>query len=140
MAYKQNAGRDDLTNLNIAALTNGGTDPETDPKKKKKKKVTSFNNETKETSSINVTSGSPADKLSQQFGNAIDFGSQSQSTSGKEGNLTSGTNTNTMASASTFGSLPRGFKGMAYDKNNKIVDFTNNNNDNRRTEDYRIYR
>jgi len=32
MAYKQNAGRDDLTNLNIAALTNGGTDPKTDPK------------------------------------------------------------------------------------------------------------
>lgn len=27
MAYKQNAGRDNLTNLNIAALTNGGTDP-----------------------------------------------------------------------------------------------------------------
>lgn len=33
MAYKQNAGRDNLTNLNIAALTNGGTDPETDPVK-----------------------------------------------------------------------------------------------------------
>ena len=31
MAYKQNAGRDDLTNLNISALTNGGTNPETDP-------------------------------------------------------------------------------------------------------------
>jgi len=29
MAYKQNAGRDDLTNLNIAALTNGGGDPPT---------------------------------------------------------------------------------------------------------------
>ena len=27
MAYTQNAGRDNLTNLNIAALTNGGTDP-----------------------------------------------------------------------------------------------------------------
>ena len=128
MAYKQNAGRDNLTNLNIAALTNGGTDPETDPKKKKK--VASFNNETKETSNINVTSGSPADKLSQQFGNAIDFGSQSQSTSGREGNLTSGTNANTMASASTFGKLPRGFKGMAYDRNNKKVDFSTNNNDN----------
>tara|TARA_R110000803_G_C11769833_1_gene295108 strand:+ start:50 stop:463 length:414 start_codon:yes stop_codon:yes gene_type:complete len=137
MAYKQNAGRDNLTNLNIAALTNGGTDPETDPKKKKK--VASFNNETKETSNINVTSGSPADKLSQQFGNAIDFGSQSQSTSGKEGNLTSGTNTNTMASASTFGSLPRGFKGMAYDRNNKKVDFSTNNNDNRKNEDFRVY-
>ena len=33
MAYKQNFGRDNLTNSNIAALTNGGTDPETDPKK-----------------------------------------------------------------------------------------------------------
>tara|TARA_R110000772_G_scaffold74464_1_gene162154 strand:- start:57 stop:803 length:747 start_codon:yes stop_codon:yes gene_type:complete len=31
MAYKQNAGRDDLRNLSIEALTNGGTDP-TDPK------------------------------------------------------------------------------------------------------------
>jgi|TARA_B110000908_G_scaffold125653_1_gene147325 hypothetical protein len=137
MAYKQNAGRDNLTNLNIAALTNRGTDPETDPKKKKK--VASFNNETKETSNINVTSGSPADKLSQQFGNAIDFGSQSQSTSGKEGNLTSGTNANTMASASTFGKLPGGFKGMAYDRNNKKVDFSTNNNDNRRSEDFRVY-
>jgi hypothetical protein len=137
MAYKQNAGRDNLTNLNIAALTNGGTDPGTDPKKKKK--VASFNNETKETSNIDVTSGSPADKLSQQFGNAIDFVSQSQSTSGKEGNLTSGTNTNTMASASTFGKLPRGFKGMAYDRNNKKVDFSTNNNDNRRSEDFRVY-
>ena len=137
MAYKQNAGRDNLTNLNIAALTNGGTDPGTDPKKKKK--VASFNNETKETSNIDVTSGSPADKLSQQFGNAIDFVSQSQSTSGKEGNLTSGTNTNTMASASTFGKLPRGFKGMAYDRDNKKVDFSTNNNDNRRSEDFRVY-
>mgnify|MGYP003118951725 CR=1 FL=1 len=33
MAYKQNFGRDNLTNLNIATLTNGGTDPETDPVK-----------------------------------------------------------------------------------------------------------
>ena len=32
MAYKQNFGRNNLTNLNIAALTSGGTDPETDPK------------------------------------------------------------------------------------------------------------
>ncbi len=31
MAYKQNFGRDNLTNANIFALTNGGTDPETDP-------------------------------------------------------------------------------------------------------------
>tara|TARA_R110002167_G_scaffold173474_2_gene372054 strand:+ start:207 stop:1148 length:942 start_codon:yes stop_codon:yes gene_type:complete len=29
MAYKQDAGRDNLTNLNIAALTNGGGDPPT---------------------------------------------------------------------------------------------------------------
>ena len=32
MAYKQNFGRNNLTNANISALTNGGTDPETDPK------------------------------------------------------------------------------------------------------------
>ena len=83
--------------------------------------------------------GEHPDKLSQQFGNAIDFGSQSQSTSGKEGNLTSGTNANTMASASTFGKLPGGFKGMAYDRNNKKVDFSTNNNYNRRSEDFRVY-
>jgi len=44
-----------------------------------------------------------------------------------------------MASASTFGKLPRGFKGMAYDRNNKKVDFSTNNNDNRRSEDFRVY-
>lgn len=31
MAYTQKFGRNNLTNSNIAALTNGGTDPETDP-------------------------------------------------------------------------------------------------------------
>lgn len=31
MAYKQDFGRNNLTNANISALTNGGTDPETDP-------------------------------------------------------------------------------------------------------------
>ena len=86
-----------------------------------------------------MVSGSPADKLSKQVGNAIDFGSQSQSTSGKKGNLTSGTNSNKMASTSTFGKLPRGFKGMAYDKDNKKVDFSTNNNDKRRSGDYRVY-
>tara|TARA_R110000751_G_C13607031_1_gene462903 strand:+ start:319 stop:723 length:405 start_codon:yes stop_codon:yes gene_type:complete len=134
MAYTQTPGQTRGENPAISTLTNGGGEG-----KKKKKKVKSFNNETKETSDINVTSGSPADKLSKQVGNAIDFGSQSQSTSGKKGNLTSGTNANKIASASTFGKLPRGFKGMAYDKNNKKVDFSTNNNDKRRGGDYRVY-
>ena len=136
MAYTQTPGQTRGENPAISTLTNGGGE---DKKKKKKKKVKSFNNETKETSDINVTSGSPADMLSQQVGNAIDFGSQSQSTSGRQGNLTSGTNANTMASASTFGKLPRGFKGMAYDRDNKKVDFSTNNNDKRRGGDYRVY-
>tara|TARA_R110000868_G_scaffold41084_2_gene140882 strand:+ start:1277 stop:1687 length:411 start_codon:yes stop_codon:yes gene_type:complete len=136
MSYKQEFGRASVTNKMVDEITSGyqnGGD------KKKKKKVKSFNNETKETSNIDVVSGSPADKLAKQVGNAIDFGSQSQSTSGKKGNLTSGTNTNKMASASTFGKLPKGFKGMAYDKDNKKVDFSTNNNDNRRGGDYRVY-
>ena len=134
MAYKQEFGRAPVTNKMVDEITGGyqnGWD--------KKKKVKSFNNETKETSNIDVVSGSPADKLSKQVGNAIDFGSQSQSTSGKKGNLTSGTNTNKVASASTFGKLPKGFKGMAYDKNNKKVDFSTNNNDKLRGGDYRVY-
>ena len=134
MAYKQEFGRAPVTNKMVDEITGGyqnGGD--------KKKKVKSFNNETKETSNIDVVSGSPADKLSKQVGNAIDFGSQSQSTSGKKANLTSGTNTNKVASASTFGKLPKGFKGMAYDKNNKKVDFSTNNNDKLRGGDYRVY-
>ena len=43
MAYKQNAGRNNLTNLNIAALTNGGTDLETDPVKPFKPVAGEFN-------------------------------------------------------------------------------------------------
>jgi len=135
MAYKQEFGRAPITNKMVDEITGGyqnGGD--------KKKLVKSFDNETKETSNIDVVSGSPADKLSKQVGNAIDFGSQSQSTSSKEGNLTSGTNANTMASASTYGDLPKGFKGRAFDKSNKIVDFSNSNQDKRRDEKFRIYK
>ena len=135
MAYKQEFGRAPITNKMVDEITGGyqnGGD--------KKKLVKSFDNETKETSNIDVVSGSPADKLSKQVGNAIDFGSQSQSTSSKKGNLTSGTNANTMASASTYGNLPKGFKGRAFDKSNKIVDFSNSNQDKRRDEKFRIYK
>lgn len=45
MAYKQNFGRNNLTNRNIAALTNGGTDPETDPVKPFKPVAGEFNEE-----------------------------------------------------------------------------------------------
>ena len=71
MAYTQKFGRPAVTNKMVDEITSGyqnGGD------KKKKKKVKSFDNETKETSSIDVVSGSPADKLSKQVGNAIDFG------------------------------------------------------------------
>ena len=68
MAYTQTPGQTRGENPAISTLTNGGGEG-----KKKKKKVKSFNNETKETSDINVTSGSPADKLSKQVGNAIDY-------------------------------------------------------------------
>ena len=135
MAYTQKFGRPAVTNKMVDEITSGyqnGGD--------KKKKVKSFDNETKKTSSIDVVSGSPADKLSKQVGNAIDFGSQSQSTSGKKGDLTSGTNANTMASASTYGNLPKGFKGRAFDKSNKIVDFSNSNQDKRRGEKFRVYK
>ena len=43
------------------------------------------------------------------------------------------------ATASSFGRLPTGYSGMAYDRNNKKVDFSTNNNDSRRDEDFRVY-
>ena len=46
---------------------------------------------------------------------------------------------NETATASTFGTLPKNYRGMAYDRNNKKVDFSTNNNDSRRTESFRIY-
>ena len=131
MAYTQMPGRDKVDNKNIDALTNGG----------KKKKVKKFNNETKKTSEIDVVSGSGADKMAKKLGNVVDFGkSQSQSIDGMTGKNRSGTNANTTATASTFGTLPKGFKGMAFNKSNKKVNFSNNNNDALRGEQYRIYK
>ena len=46
---------------------------------------------------------------------------------------------NKTATASSFGALPTGYKGMAYDRNNNKVDFSTNNNDARRSEDFRVY-
>ena len=43
MAYTQDFGRNNLTNSNISALTNGGTDPETDPIKPFKPVAGEFN-------------------------------------------------------------------------------------------------
>jgi hypothetical protein len=131
MAYTQMPGRDKAENENINALTNGG----------KKKKVKKFNNETKETSEIDVVSGSGSDKMAKSLGNVVDFGkSQSQSIDGMTGKNRPGTNANTTATASTFGTLPKGFKGMAFNKSNKKVNFSNNNNDALRGEQYRIYK
>jgi len=131
MAYTQMPGRDKAENKNITALTNGD----------KKKKVKKFNNETKETSEVDVVSGSGADKMAKNLGNVVDFGkSQSQSIDGMTGKNRAGTNASTVATASTFGTLPKGFKGMAFNKSNKKVNFSNNNNDALRGEQYRIYK
>ena len=71
----------------------------------------------------------------------MDFGkSVSQKKSSTTGKLKEGTNTNVMASASTYGNLPKGFKGRAFDKSNKIVDFSNSNQDKRRGEKFRVYK
>ena len=131
MAYTQMPGRDKAENENINALTNGG----------KKKKVKKFNNETKKTSEIDVVSGSGSDKMAKSLGNVVDFGkSQSQSIDGMTGRNRPGTNASTTATASTFGSLPKGFKGTAFNKDNKKVDFSNNNNDALRGGKFRIYK
>ena len=137
MAYIQQPGRGLLKNKAVEYLTDN------DKKKKKedKKTVKKYDVSTGEASSVTVSKGSRADKLAGEFGNVVDFGkSVSQKKSSTTGKLREGTNTNVMASASTYGKLPKGFKGMAYDKSNKKVDFSTSNQDKRRGEKFRIYK
>ena len=87
-----------------------------------------------------VKKGSPADKVSKEFGREIDFGSDaSQTKPAGESKASNGTNRNTGATKSTYGSLSPNFKGKAKDKNNRTVDFSTNNNDSRRKEKFRLY-
>jgi hypothetical protein len=87
-----------------------------------------------------VKKGSPADKVSKEFGSEIDFGSSAPQTKpAGESKASNGTNRNTGATKSTYGKLSANFKGRAKDRNNKTVDFSNNNNDSRRGENFRLY-
>ena len=68
MAYKQNAGRDNLTNLNIAALTNGGDNPTDPPKKKVNEMVTV---QTSDGYDIDVAKDSNMHKQFKEMGSVI---------------------------------------------------------------------
>jgi len=136
MAYMQQPGRGPLKNKAVEYLTDN------DKKKKKDKKtVKKYDVSTGKASEISVSRESASDKSAKEFGNVVDFGkSVSQKKSSTTGKLREGTNTNVMASASTYGKLPKGFKGRAFDKSNKIVDFSNSNQDKRRGEKFRVYK
>jgi len=136
MAYMQTPGRGPVVNKAVEYLTDN------DKKKKKDKKtVKKYDVSTGKASDISVSKGSASDKSAKEFGNVVDFGkSVSQKKSSTTGKLREGTNTNVMASASTYGKLPAGFKGRAFDKSNKIVDFSNSNQDKRRGEKFRVYK
>ena len=87
-----------------------------------------------------VQKGSPAHKVSQEFKREITFGpSVSQEKPTGKPKQSNATNRNTGATKSTYGNLSPNFKDRAKDKNNKIVDFSNNNNDSRRGEQFRLY-
>jgi len=132
----QQPGRSLLKNKAVEYLTDN------DKKKNKNKKtVKKYDVSTGKASDISVTKGSASDKSAKEFGNVVDFGkSVSQKKSSTTGKLREGTNTDAMASASTYGKLPAGFKGRAFDKSNKIVDFSNSNQDKRRGEKFRVYK
>ena len=132
----QTPGRGPVVNKAVEYLTDN------DKKKKKDKKtVKKYDVSTGKASDISVSKGSASDKSAKEFGNVVDFGkSVSQKKSSTTGKLREGTNTNVMASASTYGKLPAGFKGRAFDKSNKIVDFSNSNQDKRRGEKFRVYK
>jgi hypothetical protein len=104
-----------------------------------KKQVQSYDVSTGKTSSINVVEGSASDKVANELGNVVNFGkSVSQKKSSTTGKLKEGTNTNVMAGKGRYGKLPAGYKGIAFNRNNKMIDFKNNNQDKLRDEDYRL--
>lgn len=104
-----------------------------------KKQVQSYDVSTGETSSINVVEGSSSDKAAEEFGNVVNFGkSVSQKKSSTTGKLREGTNTNVMAGKGRYGKLPAGYKGTAFNRDNRMVVFKNNNQDKLRNQDYRL--
>ncbi len=149
MAYTQNPGRAPLKNKSFEALTNGTplrNDNDKDKEKKtgEKKKVKSYNVKTGKESTKTVKADSPDAKLSKRLGSTLEFESADQSkkslTKQKSDPRTGGgANRNIYATKSTFGTLPKNFKGRAKDKNNRTVDFSTNNNDSRRNEKFRLY-
>jgi hypothetical protein len=132
MAYTQDPGRAPLKNKSFEALTNGTplrNDNDKEKKTGEKKKVKSYNVKTGKESTKKVKTGSPDDKLSKRLGGTLELESADQSkkslTKKKSDPRTGGgVNRNTRATRATFGTLPKGFKGRAKDKNNKTVDFS----------------
>jgi hypothetical protein len=148
MAYMQKPGRAPLENKNFEALTNGTSlkndNDKKDPKTGKKKTVKSYNVKTGKESLKKVTAKSGDAELSKELGGTLTFESADQSkkslTKKKSDPKTGGgVNKSTTATRATYGALPKGFKGRAKDKNNKIVDFSTSNNDSRRKEKFRLY-
>ena len=87
-----------------------------------------------------VQKDSPADRVSKEFKREITFGpSVSQAKPTGKAKQSNATNRNTGATMSTYGNLSPNFNGRAKDKNNRTVDFSNNNNDSRRGEKYRLF-
>ena len=144
MAYIQKPGRAPLKNKNLETLTNGTPLKKVsgpgDPKDGSDSvNVKTYDVTSGKTSGRTVKKGSPADKVSKEFGREIDFGgSASQKMPVGKSKASNGTNRNTGATKSTYGYLSPNFKGRAMDKNNKPVDFSNNNNDSRRKEKFRL--
>ena len=132
MAYKQAGG---VLNDPVKTRVEGGGENETaESVNVKTYDVTSGTEGTR-----TVKKDSPAYKVSKEFGNEIDFGPSVSQTQSAGESTSNGTNRNTGATKSTYGNLSPNFKGRAKDKNNKIVDFSNNNNDSRRGENFRLY-
>ena len=104
-----------------------------------KKQVQSYDVSTGKHSNITVSKNSASDKAAEEFGNVVDFGkSVSQKKSSTTGKLREGTNTNVMAGKGRYGKLPAGYKGTAFNRNNRKVVFKNNNQDKLRNQDYRL--
>lgn len=144
----QKPGRAPLKNKNFETLTNGtplrNDKDKKDPKTGKKKTVKSYDVKTGKESLKKVTADSGDAKLTKELGNTLTFESADQSkrslTKQKSDPRTGGgVNRNIYATKATLGTLPKNFKGRAKDKNNRTVDFSNNNNDSRRNEKFRLY-
>ncbi len=108
-----------------------------------KKEVKSYNVKTGEESTKIVKSDSPDATLTSELGGTLEFESADQSINSltrrtSDPRTGGGVNRNIYATKATFGTLPKNFKGRARDKNNRLVDFSTNNNDSRRSEKFRL--